>query len=1214
MSAPASIIPSQTAKEPIAILILGMHRSGTSVVTRLLNLLGADLGQNLLGCAAENQTGFWESEPLVNLHNELLTSAGTSWDDISRFPASWYGSPDAPEFQQRIVKLLQQDFSKSRMFAVKDPRICKLITLWRRVLKDFGARPVIVLPVRNPLEVAASLKERNGFLPAKSMLLWLRYVVDAEQQTRDLPRSVVTYHQVLWHWRRAAAAISRDLGIEWPRASLMTQAEVDDLLRPSLRHHKSDPAHVQSDPTICTWIKTVYDGCLAEERGEHGALSAAVDEVAPAIDDAERAYGLILSDAERARRQLEQRLQTAEESARTVLAGQEANQRAAVELTARLNELQQQHQSLQSERLTEQRDTQNNLAGRDCELRRLTNELEETQARIVGLESQLDHWKNASSAPAPMNFIREKKASPPMKSPLAPLTAGARRARQAAHGGIWRFRRIASKLPQQRSKTAKLIAASGLFDAQFYLNRYPDVLSSGIDPLAHFLKYGADEGRDPHPLFNANEYLRSHPDVARMRMNPLVHYLTHGIREGRMVRRANFRRTTTKPNVPLDSAVNVIIPVYRGLDETRRCIESVIRATGQNSTPHSILVIEDGSPDPELQKYLREMAQQQKIWLVVNEKNLGFVATVNRGMAIDANRDVLLLNSDTEVANDWLDRLRRAAYSDIDVATVTPFSNNATICSFPRAGISNDLPGELSVDEIDALMASTNSGVTVDIPTAVGFAMYIRREALAELGPFDADAFGRGYGEENDFCMRAMTKGWRNVLAADTFVYHVGEVSFAQASSSGKDQALKVLLKRYPTYEGLVRSHVADDPASPFRLAAVTAMLKRSGKPVILAISHNQGGGAEKHISDLANITREKCHTLVLRRIADRTVRIENLDKSLPLEACFDPFAQRHEMIRFLREIGVERIHIHQLLNNEQFLPALIDTLHGEYGIPYDITLHDYFFLAPNQHLINQDGIFIGEPDDKNIALLRKTSTEFEVPASLSEWRTRHERLLSQANRIIAPSHDTARRFRRYFPNLQIKVAYHPDKSSRTDISPRPLRTGEEMRVVLLGALGPEKGINVVETVARLAARRGLPMNFRIIGPTSRKLHGALLSNVLVHGPYQSDELPALLDCCNAHLAWFPSQCPETFSYTLSEAMAAGLPILASDLGAFSERLASRPWSWCAPWNQSAEQWCDLLMQIAEHLHRNEPPAVCSISSRRNDQFYEREFLSWLSA
>ncbi|MCC8987036.1 MAG: glycosyltransferase, partial [Candidatus Contendobacter sp.] len=174
--------------------------------------------------------------------------------------------------------------------------------------------------------------------------------------------------------------------------------------------------------------------------------------------------------------------------------------------------------------------------------------------------------------------------------------------------------------------------------------------------------------------------------------------------------------------------VDVIIPVYRGLAETRACLLSVL--SSQRSVPHEIIVIDDASPEPALTDYLRELAAAGRITLLRNAQNLGFVQTVNRGMALHEERDVVLLNSDTEVAGDWLDRLTQCAYSAPDIGTVTPFSNNATICSYPQTCADNALPPGYTVETLNALFRRVNTGQSVPIPTAVGFCMYIRRDCL----------------------------------------------------------------------------------------------------------------------------------------------------------------------------------------------------------------------------------------------------------------------------------------------------------------------------------------------------------------------------------------------------------------------------------------------------------------------------------------------------
>jgi len=263
--------------------------------------------------------------------------------------------------------------------------------------------------------------------------------------------------------------------------------------------------------------------------------------------------------------------------------------------------------------------------------------------------------------------------------------------------------------------------------------------------------------------------------------------------------------------------IDVIIPVYRGARETRRCIDSVL-ASEQRETLE-VVVVDDASPDPDIVAGVRDLAAQGRITLVTNETNSGFVHSVNRGMSLHPDRDVVLLNSDTEVANQWLDRLRQTACSSPDIGTATPFSNNATICSYPFPGWNGGVPGTLGLAALDRLFATTNAGRVLDLPTAVGYCMYIRRDCLEQVGLFDAERFGRGYGEENDFCLRAARAGWRNVLAGDVFVFHEGAVSFSSERSERAEAALQALLEVHPTYTRLVRDFSARDPVHSLREA-----------------------------------------------------------------------------------------------------------------------------------------------------------------------------------------------------------------------------------------------------------------------------------------------------------------------------------------------------------------------------------------------------------
>ena len=272
---------------------------------------------------------------------------------------------------------------------------------------------------------------------------------------------------------------------------------------------------------------------------------------------------------------------------------------------------------------------------------------------------------------------------------------------------------------------------------------------------------------------------------------------------------------STQTHIGSNHTINIVIPVFRNLTVTRRCLESVLASELPPNTV--ITIINDSSPEPELSEYCHNLAEQGQVQLSINEVNKGFVASANRGFSTHPDADIVLLNSDTEVANDWLCRLKACAYRDESIGTVTPFSNNAAICSYPLFLEPNAIPKLWDTVQLDKIFQSANQNCYAEIPTAVGFCMYIKRQCLKEVGDFDEESFGKGYGEECDFSMRALKKGWINVVAADVFVFHEGAVSFAEESNRRKEQADLLMRNLHPSYDELITQFINIDPLSRFR-------------------------------------------------------------------------------------------------------------------------------------------------------------------------------------------------------------------------------------------------------------------------------------------------------------------------------------------------------------------------------------------------------------
>jgi len=654
-------------------------------------------------------------------------------------------------------------------------------------------------------------------------------------------------------------------------------------------------------------------------------------------------------------------------------------------------------------------------------------------------------------------------------------------------------------------------------------------------------------------------------------------------------------RPAPQPLLPTPHPVDVIVPVYRGLADTRLCIDSVLASPVRAA--YRLIVINDCSPEPEVTQWLRERAaHDERITLLENAENLGFVGTVNRGMALSDSNDVLLLNSDTEVANDWLDRIRAAAYGDAKVASVTPLSTNATICSYPRFCEDNSLPPGYDTARMDALCARTHPGAVVDVPTGVGFCMYIRRDSLQQVGLFDTENFGKGYGEENDFCQRAARAGWRNLHLLDTFVLHTGGVSFGDSKSPRERAAMETLARLHPRYARDVHAFVQADPARPYRLALDVARITEEGLPVVLAVLHDRAGGTVRHVRELSQHLAGQAQFLTLTPAPGDAVSLRMAAATEGFELAFRLKDQYDDLLTMLRHLGVSHVHYHHLLGHGQEvrdLPALL-------GVPYDFTAHDYYSYCTHITLTGTADRYAGEPAPGQCAccspgMPAPQALQGNAIGNVAEWRGANARLLSGARHVLVPSHDTARRIAGFAPAARVHVAPHTDIPPGAALpipAPRPITDGRPLKIVVIGALSAIKGADVLEAAAQEAARQQAPVEFHLLGYSYRHLQTQPRARLTAYGAYQEEDLPGLLAWLQPDIAWFPAQWPETYSYTLSAALQAGLPVAVPDIGAFAERVAGRPWSWVCPWGQDGKQWAGFFATLhREHFAQALPPA-----------------------
>lgn len=636
-----------------------------------------------------------------------------------------------------------------------------------------------------------------------------------------------------------------------------------------------------------------------------------------------------------------------------------------------------------------------------------------------------------------------------------------------------------------------------------------------------------------------------------------------------------------------DRLVDVVVPVYKGYAETRRCLESVL--SSPVTANFELIVIDDASPDAELSGFLETLVAHGQITLLRNPANLGFVGTVNRGMSLHPERDVVLLNSDTEVANDWLDRLRMCAYSDSDIGTVTPFTNNGTICSYPYERWPGGMPGVLGLRLLDQVFAHTNARLRLGLPTAVGFCMYIRRDCLQAVGLFDAERFGRGYGEENDFCRRAVARGWRNVLAADVFVYHEGSVSFSEERHGLQERAMRALLEAHPDYLEHVQDFIARDPAAPLRAAidrargwhgpAECEALKserelrfgpaRATRSARLHLGHSWGGGTERWMSDFRKGDGEH-RNLLLRSRSERNYagwRLELLDLdhtdipvmawnlASPITSTAIEHAEYSRILAGIVEIfGVQAVFVSSLVGHS------LDALTVE--LPTIVVLHDLFPFCPAMFgYFEQPCSDCGEP--RMAACFQENELNaFWHNTSIADWLALRaayvQRLGNKHVSLVAPTSDIHTRLAKLLPAMSdmpcVVIPHGLDLASlRPDAKPSHfMAEGDKLRIVIPGRLNPHKGLRLLGAIMTELLEHA---DILLLGCGEFGQSFTEMAGITIVPEYSLNDLHDHIQRWQPDIALLLSVLPESFSYTLSEMWALGVPVAATRLGAFAERI-----------------------------------------------------------
>ena len=291
--------PVSPSARRTAVMIVAMHRSGTSALSRALNLLGGDMPPRLIEADQWNAAGYWESKPIKDLNEEMLVSGGGEWSEWLEFNPDWFKSSAVQRFRDRAIELVGSEFTDSPLFIFKDPRLSILMPFWRSIFDELGIDQVAIHPLRNPVEVARSLERRNNFLMSKGVLLWLRYTLDGERGTRGLRRIFTTFDDLLEDPAGLIERTQDDLGLIWPRNSVKARREIAQFLSADMRHHRDGARVLRSLSYGSDWVVRTYETLMGfAADGENADGRAALDEVRAQFVAASHAFGTIAKDNE----------------------------------------------------------------------------------------------------------------------------------------------------------------------------------------------------------------------------------------------------------------------------------------------------------------------------------------------------------------------------------------------------------------------------------------------------------------------------------------------------------------------------------------------------------------------------------------------------------------------------------------------------------------------------------------------------------------------------------------------------------------------------------------------------------------------------------------------------------------------------------------------------------------------------------------------------
>lgn len=613
----------------------------------------------------------------------------------------------------------------------------------------------------------------------------------------------------------------------------------------------------------------------------------------------------------------------------------------------------------------------------------------------------------------------------------------------------------------------------------------------------------------------------------------------------------------------------VIVPIYNAYEDVVTCVKRLERYTPLGT---EVLLINDASTDKKVFELLDDLSSDKLNFKIIhNSENLGFTKTVNKGINLCSNKNVIILNSDARVTPRWFEGMTDAASTGDDIATVTAMSDRAGAFSAPNIGNDNDLPDGVSEENYALAFRRYSMGIYPTVPTGNGFCMFIQRKCLNEIGGLDVEAFPRGYGEENDFCMRARKHGWRNIIDDRTYVFHDRSKSFGGEKSELMKAGRKVIDERYPDYGKAIQFYSKSNSMNVIRYRARVAMnsvMKSSFRPRVMYVVSTKTGGTPQTNRDLMMSLYDTVEPWLMHCDAQVMTlykvgaKEDQVIEQHHLSEIVEPYTHKSsEYDRVIKEWLVRydftMAHIRHLVWHSLNLPKIIK----DSGAKVIMSFHDYYVASPSVKLIDP----YNDPKSKNHKLA-PLWTEYDTPDSRDEWNKQWRGMfadsLNYCDGFVTTSKsakDTVLEYVELDSSIPFVVINHGRdfesfRNPNFDNIPSNI-----IKILVPGNIDKNKGLDVIHKLLELDSRDKLQIH--ILGNCSEVFNN---DKVINHGTYDRKDFINIVDKINPHISAIFSVWNETWCHTLTESWASGIPAIVFNFKTLADRIQTTQAGWIA--------------------------------------------------